>query len=61
MRICVSDSKDTNLQRLRSSAVWANRRIIDLNTTLEGNATEWFFYSKYIGIAKVVYKLTSYR
>ncbi|KAF8847958.1 hypothetical protein BDZ45DRAFT_665151 [Acephala macrosclerotiorum] len=43
MRICVSDSKDTNLKRLRKGAVWANHRIVELDTALEGNATEWFF------------------
>ncbi|PVH71591.1 hypothetical protein DL98DRAFT_596809 [Cadophora sp. DSE1049] len=40
MRICVSNSSDTNLKRLRSGAVWVNRRIAGLNTALGGHATE---------------------
>ncbi|KAG9231361.1 hypothetical protein BJ875DRAFT_487074 [Amylocarpus encephaloides] len=50
MRICVSNSSDVNLKRLRSGAVWANRRIVELDSYLGGNATEWFFDCAYTGI-----------
>ena len=59
MRIWVSDSEDKNLKRLRRGAVWANQRISELDTALEGYATEWFFNRTYTGIVVEDCMLTS--
>ena len=50
MRICLSDSDDINLKRLRHGAIWVSRTIVDMYKAGIGDkGSEFFFICTYTG------------